>query len=78
MQEKLLEVINTVRLNKGQSPLTHITDNMRLRQDCGFDSFDLAELTVRIEEALQVDIFAAGVVKTIGEVLRRLPARGGF
>ena len=45
---------------------------MRLREDIGFDSLDLAELTVRIEEAFEVDVFADGLVSTIGEIEAKL------
>ena len=72
MDELLLGLINTVRGNKGQDRIVALRPDLRLRQDLGFDSFDLAELTVRIEEACQMDIFADGLVHTVGEVLAKL------
>jgi acyl carrier protein len=68
----LLDIINQVNLNKRRPSLTTVHGAMRLREDIGFDSLDLAELTVRIEEATGVDVFAAGLVKTIGELEARI------
>jgi acyl carrier protein len=45
---KLLKIVNTVRLNKGLPSLAELQSEMRLREDVGFESLDLAELTVRI------------------------------
>jgi len=70
----LLSVINQVQANKRRPAIAMLTPEMRLREELGFDSLDLAELTVRLEEAFGVDIFAAGVVRTVGEVEARLPA----
>lgn len=70
--ETLLEVINVIRNNKGLVPLTEIRAEMKLRDDIGFDSLDLAELTARLYEQHRVDVFAAGLLFTVGEVDRRL------
>ncbi|MCH8473845.1 MAG: acyl carrier protein [Opitutales bacterium] len=48
------------------------SDTLTLRGDLGLDSFDLAELTVHLEERTGVDIFQEGVVNTLGEVRQRL------
>ena len=72
MDKLLLDLINTVRGNKGLDPVAVLRPELRLRQDLGFDSFDLAELTVRIEETCQMDIFADGLVHSVGEVLAKL------
>ena len=45
---------------------------MSLRKDLGFDSFDLAELTVLVEDEFGIDIFADGLVDTIQEVEAKL------
>ncbi len=70
--DNLLEVVNIVRANKQLSPLTAIAPEDRLRQELEFDSLDLAELTVRLEEHFGVDVFADGLVYTVGEVRSRL------
>lgn len=68
MEKKLLEIINEMILSKGIEPLTKIEKDFSLRNDLGFDSFDLAELTVRIEDIFDIDIFEDGLVNTLGEI----------
>lgn len=72
MNPRLPEIINQVRVNKGEAPVLELAADTHLRRDLGFDSFDLAELTVRLEEAFGIDIFADGPVHTVAEVRRRL------
>jgi len=69
----LLSVVNQVLANKRRPAVAALAPDTRLREELGFDSLDLAELTVRLEEAFGVDIFAAGVVGTAGEIEARLP-----
>lgn len=73
--ESLLSLVNLIRSNKQQPPVEGLSNDLRLREDLGFDSFDLAELTVRIEDRFGVDVFAGGVVRTVGEVLGRCAGR---
>lgn len=68
MLPELLEVINEVRANKQQAHINGANRGTRLREDIGFTSLDLAEFTVRIEEKFRVDVFADGLVHTVGEV----------
>jgi acyl carrier protein len=49
MEEKILEIMNTVLDNRTKEKLTALSPEMHLRNDIRFDSLDLAELTVRIE-----------------------------
>lgn len=72
MKKSLLDVINTVRSNKGLSMIKTLNPEDLLRADLGFDSLDLAELTVRIEKETGIDIFADGIVDSIGEILSKL------
>jgi len=72
MKEELLKIINIIRDNKALPPLTAINDQDSLRKDIGFSSFDLAELTVRIEDMFDIDIFEDGLVSTVHEILERL------
>jgi len=69
---ELLPVINQVRENKRQTPVVELPATLRLREDLGFESLDLAELTVRIEEKFGVDVFADGLVHTIGEIQEKI------
>jgi acyl carrier protein len=68
----LLEIINRVLDSNDMNPLVHVADSMNLKDDLGFDSFMLAELTVEIEEETGIDIFEDGIVFTIGDILKKL------
>jgi acyl carrier protein len=76
MNTELLNIINIVLSGKGASVVDYINSDTHLRNDLGFDSFDLAELTVRTEEAFGVDIFAEGIVNTIGEIEQIIAQNG--
>ena len=70
--EELLKIINTVLDNRDKVLISEISENTSLRDGCGMDSLDLADLTVRIEAAFDVDIFEDGVVETIGDILKKI------
>lgn len=72
MKVKILEIINTVLDNRKNKKLTALTPEMHLRNDIGFDSLDLAELTVRIEAEYDIDIFEDGIVNTVSEIFEKL------
>lgn len=72
MNELLLSTINQVRQNKGLLPMNQLEPESRLREDLELDSLDLAELTVRIEAWSGTDVFADGLVLTVGEILSKL------
>jgi acyl carrier protein len=77
VMSELLKIINTVRAHQEFPPLVVLRREMKLRDDLGFDSLDLAELTVRVEDAFGVDVFADGLVFTVGEVEQRIRDGGG-
>lgn len=70
--ERLLGIINTILENRGKQLVEVISRETSLRDDLGFDSLDLAELTVRIEAEYDVDIFEDGIVTTIGDVADKI------
>lgn len=72
MEEKILMIVNDIRLAKNLPVIEVLKPEDNLRNDLGFSSFDLAELTVRIEDVFDVDIFKDGLVNTIGEVYAKL------
>lgn len=45
-----------------------INENSQLR-DLGLTSFDLATLTVKIEDEYDIDIFEDGLVSKVGEIV---------
>lgn len=72
MKRKIIEIISEICKSKGiniQQPISESTD---LREDLSFSSFDLAELTVKIEDEFDIDIFEDGLVNTVGEILDKL------
>jgi len=72
MDKKLLKIINGVLENNNRKKIENINDNISLRDDIGFDSLDLAELTVCIEKEFNVDIFEDGLVDTVEEVKQKI------
>ena len=72
MEEKILIIINGIRKAKNLSELSAINLSDTLRDDIGFTSFDLAELTVRIEDEFAIHIFEDGLVNTVGEIIEKL------
>lgn len=69
---ELLQIINNVLENNGYQTISELNDDMNLKNDIGFDSFMLAELTVEIEEAFNIDIFKDSLVFTVGDIKKKL------
>ena len=72
MEDKILEIVNAIRGAKELAVLNELKPEFNLREDVGFTSFDLAELTVRIEDEYGIDIFEDGLVNTIGDIYAKL------
>lgn len=72
MKNKIIEIINSIRINKGESPLPEVLPSTTLRDGLGFTSLDLAELTVKIEDEFDIDIFEDGLISTVGEIYSKL------
>lgn len=72
MEQKVLEIINNIRAAKDMAPVSELHVEDKLRDDLGLTSFDLAELTVNIEDEFDIDIFEDGLVNTIGEIYTKL------
>lgn len=72
MEQKVLLIVNKIRKANNMPILTILNETDNLRDDLGFTSFDLAELTVRIEDEFGIDIFEDGLVNTVGEILIKL------
>ena len=68
----LLEIINRVLDSNDMDVVDNISDSINLKNDLGFDSFMLAELTVEIEEETGIDIFKDGMIFTISDILKKL------
>jgi acyl carrier protein len=74
MRTEVLKIINGIREAKGLRPLSEIKECDRLREDLSLTSFDLAELTVKLEDKFDVDVFEDGIVNNIGEIIAKLNA----
>ena len=72
MESKVLEIINDIRTAKSMSAVETLNSTDNLRNDLSLTSFDLAELTVRIEDEFDIDIFEDGLVNTVGEIYAKL------
>lgn len=72
MEQKILTIINEIRASKNMEPVGNLEQDYRLREDLSLTSFDLAELTVKIEDEFDIDIFEDGLVNTVGEIYAKL------
>ena len=72
MVNRLLDIINEIKSDKGEESITVISAETSLRTDIGFDSFDLALLTAKIEDEFDVDVFENGVIDKVGDILTLL------
>lgn len=70
--DKLVEIINKILISKNEQVITNILPTDHLRRDLGLESFDMVELVVELEDEFGVDIFEAGNVETIKDVLDRV------
>ena len=67
--EYLKKIINIILIKNQKSPIESISSKMSLTDDIGFDSLDLAELTVHIEEKYGVDIFEKEIIFTVKQIM---------
>lgn len=67
--EKLKQIINEILEDNDLETPEEISLNSRLKEDIGFDSFNLALLTVKIEDECGVDIFENSFPKTVGDII---------
>lgn len=72
MKNVVTNIVNEIRLSKDLPVLDEIKEDDNLRNDLGFTSFDLAELTVRLEDEFDIDVFEDGLVNTVGEIFAKL------
>ena len=68
-------IIGDVLEESGRQLLSNIDLKTRLRIDLDLDSLDLAVLTVKLEAKTGVDVFAKGIVSTVGELICRIDER---
>lgn len=71
----LLQIINEMREEESYELLESLNPSMHLKDDLELDSLMLAELTVRIEDEFDIDIFEDGIVQTIGEIQSKIEGK---
>lgn len=71
-EKELLSAVNAVLANNGRPPVDSLAVGSDLRADLGLDSFDLAELAVRLQAKFDVDVFEGGGVRTPAQILEKL------
>jgi acyl carrier protein len=72
MKKNLFEIITQLQSENGIQVSEVINDTDDLINDLGFDSINLAELTVIIEEEYGVDIFEKGIIRKIYEIKEQI------
>jgi len=75
MNSQLLKIINTVLENNDLKTIDQLDSKAVLQSDLEMDSIVLAELTVRIEDQFDIDIFENGMIHTIGDIMNLLEKR---
>ena len=70
--KKLYEIVNEVLESNELDTQETFKETDNLKNDLGMDSFNLAELTVMIEDEFGIDIFEGDLVFTIGDIKQKL------
>ena len=68
MDSKLVELLNTVRINSGLSPLESYSKELDLRDDLELDSISIAELVASVDISFNANVNEDGMVQTIGDI----------
>ena len=72
---KIVDIINEICEEKDLIVVNPKATNfleLKLREDIGLDSFDLAQLTVMIEDEFDIDVFEDGIIETVGEIIIKI------
>lgn len=75
IKKQIADIINEICEEKDYIVVDETKTNfldLKLREDIGFDSFDLAQLTVMIEDEFDIDVFEDGVIETVGEIINKI------
>uniref|UniRef100_UPI00404822A8 acyl carrier protein n=1 Tax=Algoriphagus sp. TaxID=1872435 RepID=UPI00404822A8 len=68
MKDKVIEIVKDILIENGVELNFEINENTNLRE-LGLTSFDLATLTVMIEDEFGIDVFENGIVYTIKDIV---------
>ena len=70
VKDIIIKLIEENNLNNVS--LSDISSSTSLTDDLGFDSLNLAQLTVMIESEFGIDIFEQRIIRTFGEIIEIL------
>jgi acyl carrier protein len=68
----LLEIVNKVLYNNDLNTLSTLDPSLRLKEDLDMDSITIAELTVRVEDEFNIDVFENGMISTLGQIMSKV------
>ncbi len=68
----LKDIINLVLTNNDLTAIDELNPQLRFREDLEMDSIVLAELTVRVEDAFNIDVFEEGMIYTIEDIIKKI------
>jgi len=72
VEKRLLNIINSIYKRNFRYKFTELYSETKLGDDLGFDSLDLAELSIKIEMDFGVDVFKGKMLFTVGEIMAKL------
>ncbi|WP_251963766.1 hypothetical protein [Salinibacter ruber] len=72
VKNKVIKEIKKLRKSKNQKEIEEYTHEMKLTDEMGLNSFDLAELTVKLEDIFGVDIFEDENPETLGHIINKI------
>lgn len=72
--QQLEQIILAILEHRQKSLDIDLSSNTHLRSDLNFDSLDLAELMIRVQNEYEKDIFADGMPDTLGDICLKIQA----
>ncbi len=75
MENRIKQFLQEILADKGESlDISKIENNTKF-QEIGLTSFDLAVLTVKIEDEFGIDVFENGIINSFGEIVDMIKAK---
>jgi acyl carrier protein len=75
MEQRIKQIIKEILSDRSVSIDTSTIKDGTKFQDIGLTSFDLAVLTVKLEDEFRVDIFENGIISSFGEIVNVIKAK---
>jgi acyl carrier protein len=71
-KRKVIKIIKDIRSKKNLERVENLDGKLKLTEDLGLNSFDLAELTVKIEDEFGVDIFEDEGAENVRQIMKKI------